>query len=181
MGYRLQGHIQRPRKHQCTDSAPEHFSASRKKSQITQIRGQGNQRDFNGKQNAANLVKRCRFIDNEGLDFENQYINLIFVRLYEVNGLPEPDINTPPIDRCCWLLANLPDMNTEPSPEVVGEFGDIVEAATIAGFSKDKKRQWFGPYIFPLKLSIVLTSPSTAPAGILSTPNALLIFAFEET
>ncbi len=90
--------------------------------------------------NSPNLVKRCWFIDNEGQDFENQFINLIFVRLYEVNKLPEPNENTSSIERCCWLLTHLPEMNTDPSPEVIGEFSEIVEAAKIAGFNKDKKR-----------------------------------------
>ncbi len=92
--------------------------------------------------NSSNLVKRCWFIDNEGQDFENQFINLIFVRLYEVNAMPEPDKNTPSIERCCWLMTNLPEMTTEPSPEVVGEFGEIVEAAKIAGYNKQKKREY---------------------------------------
>ncbi len=92
--------------------------------------------------NSNRLVKRCWFIDDEGQSFENQYINLIFVRLYEVNNLPEPDKDTPSIERCCWLLTNLPEMATEPSPEVVGEFGEIVEAAKIAGFNKNKKREY---------------------------------------
>ncbi len=74
------------------------------------------------------------------MNFENQFINLIFVRLYEVDKLPEPDENTPSIERCCWLMTNLPEMMAEPAPEVVGEFGEIVEAAKIAGFNKDKKR-----------------------------------------
>ncbi len=92
--------------------------------------------------NSSRLIKRCWFIDDEGQDFENQFINLIFVRLYEVNNLPEPDKDTPPVDRCCWLLTHLPDMNAEPSPEVIGEFSEIVEAAKIAGFNKDKKRRY---------------------------------------
>ncbi len=92
--------------------------------------------------NSSNLVKRCWFIDNEGQDFENQFINLIFVRLYEVNDMPEPDKNTPSIERCCWLMTNLPEMTTEPSPEVVGEFGEIVQAAKIAGYNKQKKRAY---------------------------------------
>ncbi len=92
--------------------------------------------------NSSKLVKRCWFIDDEGLSFENQFINLIFVRLYEVNSLPEPDKETPSIDRCCWLLTHLPDMTDEPSPEVIGEFGEIVEAAKIAGFNKDKKQEY---------------------------------------
>ncbi len=92
--------------------------------------------------NSSNLVKRCWFIDNEGQDFENQFINLIFVRLYEANDMPEPDKNTPSIERCCWLMTNLPEMTTEPSPEVVGEFGEIVEAAKIAGYNKQKKREY---------------------------------------
>ncbi len=33
-------------------------------------------------------------------------------------------------------------MNAEPSPEVIGEFSEIVEAAKIAGFNKDKKRRY---------------------------------------
>ncbi len=92
--------------------------------------------------NSTNLVKRCWFIDNEGQNFENQFINLIFVRLYEVNNLPKPDKDTPSIDRCCWLMTNLPEMTSEPSPEVVGEFGEIVEAAKIAGYNKQKKRAY---------------------------------------
>ncbi len=64
------------------------------------------------------------------------------MRLYEVNNLPEPNKDTPSIERCCWLLTHLFDLNSEPSEEVIGEFGEIVEAAKIAGFNKNKKRQY---------------------------------------
>ncbi len=92
--------------------------------------------------NSTQLVKRCWFNDDEDQSFENQFINLIFVRLYEVSNMPEPDKDTPSVERCCWLLTHLPDMNAEPSPEVIGEFREIVEAAKIAGFNKDKKRRY---------------------------------------
>ncbi len=90
--------------------------------------------------NSSRLVKRGWFIDDEGQSFENQFINFIFVRLYEVKNLPEPNKDTPSIERCCWLMTHLPDMDADPAPEVVGEYGDIVEAAKIAGFDKHKKR-----------------------------------------
>ncbi len=92
--------------------------------------------------NSPRLVKRGWFIDDEGQSFENQYINFIFVRLYEVISRPEPDLNTPSIERCCWLMTHLPDMDVDPGPEIVGEYGDIVEAAKIAGFDKNKKQRY---------------------------------------
>ncbi len=92
--------------------------------------------------NSSRLVKRGWFIDDEGQSFENQFINFIFVRLYEVKDMPEPDKTTASIERCCWLMTHLPDMESDPEPEVVGEFGEIVEAAKIAGFDKHKKRQY---------------------------------------
>ncbi len=90
--------------------------------------------------NSSRLVKRGCFIDDEGQSFENQFINFIFVRLYEVQDMPEPDRDTPSVERCCWLMTHLPDMDVDPEPDVVGEYGDIVEAAKIAGFDKRKKR-----------------------------------------
>ncbi len=59
-----------------------------------------------------------------------------------MKSFPEPDKDTPSIERCCWLMMNLYDMDTAPEPEVVGEYGEIVEAAKIAGFDKNKKRQY---------------------------------------
>ncbi len=92
--------------------------------------------------NSSRLVKRGWFVDDEGQSFENQFINFIFVRLYEVAKHPEPDKNTDPIERCCWLMTHLSEMDTDPAPEIVGEYGDIVEAAKIAGFDKNKKLQY---------------------------------------
>ncbi len=92
--------------------------------------------------NSSRLVKRGWFVDDEGQTFENQFINFIFVRLYEVKDMPEPDKDTPSIERCCWLMTHLPDMDADPEPDVVGEYGEIVEAAKIAGFDKNKKRQY---------------------------------------
>ncbi len=92
--------------------------------------------------NSTRLVKRGWFIDDEGQSFENQFINFIFVRLYEVNNLPEPDKDTPSVERCCWLMMHLAEMDSDPDPSVVGEYGDIVEAAKIAGFDKNKKLQY---------------------------------------
>ncbi len=39
-------------------------------------------------------------------------------------------------------MTHLPDMDVDPAPEIVGEYGEIVEAAKIAGFDKRKKRQY---------------------------------------
>ncbi len=70
---------------------------------------------------------------------ENQLINFIFVKLYEVRRIQTPDKNTSPVERFSWLLMHLPNMKNDPDPEIVGECGAMVKAARIAGFGREKK------------------------------------------
>ncbi len=90
----------------------------------------------------SKLISRCGFQDDDGYDFENKFINVIFVRLYELDKHKEPDENTPSAERCSWLLSHLDKYEEMPPEKVVGEFGNIVEAAHLAGYSKEKKRQY---------------------------------------
>ncbi len=85
------------------------------------------------------LVNHICFAKVGGKYFANQLINYIFVKLYEVKNMATPDENTSPEERFCWLMKHLPQMDQEPTPEIVGNCGAMVKAARIAGFNKNKK------------------------------------------
>ncbi len=85
------------------------------------------------------LINQFGIAKKFGRFLENQLLNLIFVKLYEVKRLQTPDKNTPLKERFSWLMMNLPNMKHDPSPEIIGECGAMVKAAKIAGFDKNKK------------------------------------------
>ncbi len=88
------------------------------------------------------LITRFGFAKYFGRHLENQLINFIFVKLYESKRLQIPDKSTSPADRFCWLMTHLSGMNQEPAPEIVGEYGAMIEAAKIAGFNREKKLKY---------------------------------------
>ncbi len=88
------------------------------------------------------LINRFGFAKYYDMFLENQLINFIFVKLYEVKRIQTPDIGTSPEERFSWLLMHLPKMETEPCPEIVGGCGAMVKAARIAGFGREKKLKY---------------------------------------